>query len=485
MRDGDIGQPKTLSYVGGQWIAADSGKTISVTNPATGAEIAKVPDLGVAETERAIAAATAAFKTWAQKTALERANILMAWYELMLAEKDTLAALMTAEQGKPLAEAKGEVIYGANFIRWFAEEGRRAYGDVIPTHRNDARIVVLKQPVGVVAAITPWNFPIAMITRKAGPALAAGCTMIIKPSEETPLCALALADLAERAGVPAGVLNVVTGDAPTVVGAMMRSQDVRKVSFTGSTEVGKLLMRQSADTVKKVSMELGGNAPLIVFDDADLDLAVKGAIASKYRNVGQTCVCANRMFVQDGIYDRFAEKLVEAVKKMKVAPGTEPGSDLGPLINEDAVAKVEAHVADARAKGATVATGGKRHALGGLFYEPTVILNATTEMRFTREETFGPVAPLYRFKDESEAVALANASEFGLASYFFTSNISRAWRVAEALESGIVGVNEGVISTEVAPFGGVKQSGVGREGSRYGLEDYLEVKYVLFGGLSK
>jgi succinate-semialdehyde dehydrogenase/glutarate-semialdehyde dehydrogenase len=485
MRDADARQPKTLSYVGGEWIRAESGKTFGVFNPATGTEIAQVPDLGVAETERAIAAATEAFKTWSQKTALERANILLAWYELMLEEKDYLAQLMTAEQGKPLAEAKGEVVYGANFLRWFAEEGRRAYGDVIPSHRGDARIVVLKQPVGVVAAITPWNFPIAMITRKAGPALAAGCTTIIKPSEETPLCALALAELAERAGVPAGVLNVITGDAPTVVGAMMRSNDVRKVSFTGSTEVGKLLMRQSADTVKKVSMELGGNAPLIVFDDADLDLAVKGAIASKYRNVGQTCVCANRMFVQDGIYDRFAAKLVDEVKKMKVAPGSESGSDLGPLINEEAVAKVEAHVADARAKGATIATGGKRHALGGLFYEPTVVLNATTDMRFTREETFGPVAPLYRFKDESEAVALANASEFGLASYFFTSNLSRAWRVAEALESGIVGVNEGVISTEVAPFGGVKQSGVGREGSRYGLEDYLEVKYVLFGGLSK
>jgi len=485
MRDSDIKQAKTLNYVGGQWIGADSGKTISVTNPATGAEIAKVPDVGTAETERAIAAATAAFKTWSQKTALERSNILMRWYDLMLEEKDYLAELMTAEQGKPLAEAKGEVIYGANFLRWFAEEGRRAYGDVIPSHRADARIVVLKQPVGVVAAITPWNFPIAMITRKAAPALAVGCTMIIKPSEETPLCALALAELAERAGVPAGVLNVLTGDAPTIVGAMMKSPDVRKVSFTGSTEVGKILMRQSADTVKKVSMELGGNAPLIVFDDADLDLAVKGAIASKYRNVGQTCVCANRMFIQDGIYDRFAEKLVEAVKKMKVAPGNESGSELGPLINEDAVAKVEAHVADAKAKGGTIATGGKPHALGGLFYEPTVILNATTEMQFTREETFGPVAPLYRFKTEAEAVELANASEFGLASYFFTSNLSRAWRVAEALESGIVGVNEGVISTEVAPFGGVKQSGVGREGSRYGVDDYMEIKYVLFGGLGK
>ena len=485
MRDSDIRQAKTLNYVGGQWIGADSGKTISVTNPATGAEIAQVPDVGTAETERAIAAATAAFKTWSQKTALERSNILMRWYELMLEEKDYLAELMTAEQGKPLAEAKGEVIYGANFLRWFAEEGRRAYGDVIPSHRADARIVVLKQPVGVVAAITPWNFPIAMITRKAAPALAVGCTMIIKPSEETPLSALALADLAERAGVPAGVLNVLTGDAPTIVGAMMKSPDVRKVSFTGSTEVGKILMRQSADTVKKVSMELGGNAPLIVFDDADLDLAVKGAIASKYRNVGQTCVCANRMFIQDGIYDRFAAKLVEAVNKMKVAPGNETGSELGPLINDEAVAKVEAHVADAKAKGGTIATGGKRHALGGLFYEPTVILNATTEMRFTREETFGPVAPLYRFKTEAEAVELANASEFGLASYFFTSNLSRAWRVAEALESGIVGVNEGVISTEVAPFGGVKQSGVGREGSRYGVDDYMEIKYVLFGGLGK
>lgn len=485
MRDSDSKQPKILSYINGQWIAADSGKTIIVTNPATGAEIARVPDLGAAEAERSIAAAKAAFGPWSQKTALERANILLRWYELMLEEKDYLAELMTAEQGKPLAEAKGEVIYGANFLRWFAEEGRRAYGDVIPSHRNDARIVVLKQPVGIVAAVTPWNFPIAMITRKAAPALAAGCTMILKPSEETPLSALALADLAERAGVPAGVFNVITGDAPTVVGTLMRSNDVRKVSFTGSTEVGKILMRQSADTVKKVSMELGGNAPLIVFDDADLDLAVKGAIASKYRNVGQTCVCANRILVQDGIYDRFAEKLVEAVKKMKVAPGAEAGSELGPLINEDAVEKVEAHVADAKAKGGTIATGGKRHALGGLFYEPTVILNAKTDMRFTTEETFGPVAPLYRFKDEAEAIALANASEFGLASYFFTSNLSRAWRVAEALESGIVGVNEGVISTEVAPFGGFKQSGVGREGSRYGLDDYLEIKYVLFGGLSK
>jgi succinate-semialdehyde dehydrogenase/glutarate-semialdehyde dehydrogenase len=485
MRDGETRQPRNLCYVEGRWIGAASGKTFPVRDPATGQEIARVPDLGASETETAIAAAAESLRTWSHKTALERANILLGWYQLMLGEKDQLAELMTAEQGKPLAEARAEVIYGANFLRWFAEEGRRAYGDVIPTHRADARLLVLKQPVGVVAAITPWNFPVAMITRKAGPALAAGCTMVIKPSEETPLSALALADLAERAGVPAGVLNVVTGDAATVVGAMMASHDVRKVSFTGSTAVGKLILRQSAATVKKVSLELGGNAPLIVFDDADLDLAVKGAIASKYRNVGQTCVCANRLFVQDGIYDRFAARLVEAVGKMKVAPGREPGAELGPLINADAVAKVEAHVADARAKGAVIATGGRRHALGGLFYEPTVILEATPEMRFTREETFGPVAPLYRFKDEAEAVALANASEYGLASYFFTSNLARAWRVAEALESGLVGVNEGVISTEVAPFGGMKQSGLGREGSKYGLEDYLEIKYVMFGGLGR
>jgi len=485
MRDTDTRHPKALSYVDGQWIGADSGKTFAVTNPATGAEIAQVPDLGAAETERAIVAATRAFRTWSQLTAGERCDILLRWYDLIIEEKDYLAELMTTEQGKPLAEARGEVVYGASFIRWFAEEGRRAYGDVIPSHRKDARIVVMKQPVGVVAAVTPWNFPNAMITRKAGPALAAGCTMIIKPSEETPLSAFALAELADRAGVPAGVLNVITGDAATVVGTLMRSKDVRKISFTGSTEVGKLLIRQSADTVKKVSMELGGNAPLIIFDDADLDLAVKGALISKYRNVGQTCVCANRILVQDGIYDRFAARLVEAVKKMKVAPGAEAGAELGPLINADSIAKVEAHVADAKAKGGIIATGGKPHALGGLFYEPTVILNATTDMRFTREETFGPVAPLYRFKDEDEAIALANDSDFGLASYFFTSNLARAWRVAEALESGIVGINEGVISTEVAPFGGVKQSGVGREGSRYGLDDYLEMKYVLFGGLGK
>lgn len=477
-------QPQTLSYINGAWVAADSGKTFPVFNPATGKTIAEVPDLGVAEIERAIAAAHQAFGPWAAKTALERADILRRWYDLMLTEKDELAALMTAEQGKPLAEARGEVIYGANFMRWFSEEARRSYGDIIPSHRRDARIAVLKQPVGVVTAVTPWNFPIAMITRKAGPALAAGCTIILKPSEETPLCALALADIAERAGVPAGVFNVVTGDAPTVVGTLLKSPIVRKLSFTGSTEIGKLLMRQSADTVKRVSLELGGNAPLIVFDDADLDMAVKGALASKYRNVGQTCVCANRILVQDGIYDRFAAKLVEAVQKMKVAPGTEDGAELGPLINAEAVAKVESHVSDAKAKGARIATGGKPHALGGLFYEPTVILDATTDMRFTTEETFGPVAPLYRFKDEKEAIALANASEFGLAAYFFTANLARAWRVAEALESGIVGVNEGVISTEVAPFGGVKQSGIGREGAYYGLEDYLEVKYVLFGGIT-
>jgi succinate-semialdehyde dehydrogenase/glutarate-semialdehyde dehydrogenase len=480
-----VKQPRHQSYIDGKWVAADSGKTFAVTNPANGAHIADVPDLGATETERAIAAATKAFRPWSKRTALERADTLLRWYQLMLEEKDALAELMTTEQGKPLAEARGEVIYAANFMRWFAEEARRAYGDVIPSHRKDARIIVTKEPIGVVAAVTPWNFPLAMITRKAGPALAAGCTMVLKPAEDTPLSAIALADIAERAGVPAGVFNVVTGDAATIVGTLLKSPDVRKLSFTGSTEIGRLLMRQSADTVKRLSLELGGNAPLIVFDDADLDLAVKGTLASKYRNAGQTCVCANRILVQDGIYDRFAEKLVEAVQKMKMGPGLEPGTEVGPLINEDAVAKVKEHVADAKAKGARIATGGKPHALGGLFYEPTVVLDATPDMRFTKEETFGPLAPLYRFKDEAEALTLANASEFGLASYFFTSNIARAWRVAEALESGIVGINEGVISTEVAPFGGVKQSGVGREGSYYGLDDYLEVKYVLFGGISE
>jgi succinate-semialdehyde dehydrogenase/glutarate-semialdehyde dehydrogenase len=472
---------RSLAYIDGAWTGADNGATFAVTDPATGAEIARVPDMGAAETEGAIAAAVKAFPAWRKKTAKERSDILWRFHDLMMADQERLARLMTAEQGKPLAEARGEVAYAAAFLSWFAEEARRAYGDVIPSHRADGRVVVLKEPVGVVAAVTPWNFPLAMITRKVGPALAAGCTVIVKPAEDTPLSALALAEIAERAGVPAGVLNVVTGDPATVVGTLMKSPTVRKLSFTGSTAVGKLLMRQAADTVKRISLELGGNAPLIVFDDADLDLAVKGAIASKYRNTGQTCVCANRLLVQDGIYDRFAEALAKAVSGMKVGPGTNEGVTQGPLINRDALDKVEQHVADAVAKGGQVVTGGKP--LGGLFFAPTVILEAKPEMLIAQEETFGPVAALFRFKTDEEAIQLANATETGLSAYFFTASLKRAWKVAEALEAGMVGINEGVISTEVAPFGGVKESGLGREGSRYGIEEYLEMKYVLFGGL--
>jgi len=474
-------EPRSLAYIDGAWTGADNGATFAVTDPATGAEIARVPDLGAAETERAIAAAAKAFPAWRKKLAKERADILHRFHDLMMADQERLARLMTSEQGKPLAEARGEVAYAAGFLSWFAEEARRAYGDVIPSHRADGRIVVLREPVGVVAAVTPWNFPLAMITRKLGPALAAGCTMIVKPAEDTPLSAFALAELAEKAGVPAGVFNVVTGDPATVVGTLMKSPVVRKVSFTGSTAIGKLLMRQAADTVKRISLELGGNAPLIVFDDADIDLAVKGAIASKYRNTGQTCVCANRLLVQEGIYDRFAAALTKAVQGLKVAPGTEDGATQGPLINEDALDKVKEHVADAVAKGGHLATGGKP--LGGLFFEPTVILDARPEMKIAHEETFGPVAALFRFKTDDEAIQLANATETGLAAYFFTANLKRAWKVAEAVEAGMVGINEGVISTEVAPFGGVKESGLGREGSRYGIEEYLEMKYVLFGGL--
>jgi len=479
----DLSELRSLSYINGAWVAADSGRTFPVLDPATGAEIVRVPDMGAAETQRAIEAANAAFPPWRKRLARERSEILRRFHDLMLAERERLAALMTLEQGKPLTEARAEVNYAAGFLGWFAEEARRFYGDVVPPHRADARIVVLKEPVGVVAAITPWNFPLAMITRKVGPALAAGCTIIVKPAEDTPLSAFALAELAERAGVPAGVFNVLTGDAATVVGALMKSPIVRKLSFTGSTEIGKLLMRQAADTVKRVSLELGGNAPLIVFDDADVELAVKGALASKYRNTGQTCVCANRLLVQDGIYDRFAEKLTAAVRALKVAPGLEEGSTQGPLINAAALAKVEQHVADAVAKGGQVSTGGKRSTRGGLFYEPTVILDASPAMQLSGEETFGPVAALFRFKDEAEAIKLANDTDMGLAAYFFTSDLSRAWRVAEAIEAGIVGINEGMISTEVAPFGGIKQSGLGREGSRYGIDEYLELKYVLFGGL--
>jgi succinate-semialdehyde dehydrogenase/glutarate-semialdehyde dehydrogenase len=474
---------RSLAYIDGAWTGADSGGTFAVTDPATGAEIARVPDMGVAETRRAIDAAAKAFPVWRKRTAKERSDVLRRFHDLMMADQERLARLMTSEQGKPLAEARGEVAYAASFLSWFAEEARRAYGDIIPSHRPDGRIVVLKEPVGVVAAVTPWNFPLAMITRKLGPALAAGCTMVVKPAEDTPLSAFALAELAEKAGVPAGVFNVVTGDPATVVGTLMKSPVVRKVSFTGSTAVGKLLMRQAADTVKRISLELGGNAPLIVFDDADIDLAVKGAIASKYRNTGQTCVCANRLLVQDGIYDRFAAALTKAVQGLKVAPGTEEGSTQGPLINEDALRKVKQHVADALAKGGQLTTGGKPAALGGLFYEPTVILEAKPDMQIAHEETFGPVAALFRFKTDEEAIQLANATETGLSAYFFTASLKRAWKVAEALEAGMIGINEGVISTEVAPFGGVKESGLGREGSRYGIEEYLEMKYVLFGGL--
>ena len=475
---------RTRCLIDGQWRDADGGGACQVTNPATGAVLGTVPDMGVAETRRAIDAAHAAFPAWAKKTAKERAQLLRRLQALMLEHQDDLAVLMTAEQGKPLAEAKGEVAYSASFIEWFAEEAKRMYGDMIPGHAADKRIMVLRQPIGVVAAITPWNFPSAMLGRKLGPALAAGCTVVCKPALQTPYSALAIAVLAERAGLPAGVLNVVTGrDAAAIGGEMTGHPKVRKLSFTGSTGVGKQLMAQCADGMKRVSLELGGNAPFIVFDDADLDAAVEGAIASKYRNSGQTCVCANRLFVQDGIYDAFAQKLVAAVAKLRIGDGLAGATDQGPLIDANALEKVEQHVADAHAKGARVVAGGRRHALGGTFYEPTVLLDATPAMRLAREETFGPVAPLFRFNDEAEAIALANDTEAGLAGYFYTRDLARALRVAEALECGIVGINTGLISTEVAPFGGVKQSGVGREGSRYGLHDYTELKYVCIGGL--
>jgi succinate-semialdehyde dehydrogenase/glutarate-semialdehyde dehydrogenase len=483
----DLQLLKSLAYVDGAWCGADGGATFPVTNPAGGALLAVVPDMGVAETRRAIAAADAAWPAWRGKTAKERAAILRKWFELMLAHADDLALLMTSEQGKPLAEAKGEVAYAASFVEWFAEEAKRVYGDTIPATQADKRLIVVKQPIGVCAAITPWNFPAAMITRKVAPALAAGCTVVVKPAEQTPLSALALAELAHRAGFPPGVFNVVTGaaaSAPKIGGELTGNPTVRKLSFTGSTEVGRLLMAQCAPTVKKVSFELGGNAPLIVFDDADLDAAVEGALASKYRNTGQTCVCANRLLVQDGIYDAFAARLAEAAKKMKVGAGTEAGVLQGPLIDEQALAKVEEHVADALAKGAKVLTGGRRHALGGTFYEPTVIADVTPDMKCAREETFGPVAPLFRFRTEAEAVALANDTEFGLAAYFFSRDVARCFRVGEALEYGMVGVNTGIMSNEVAPFGGVKQSGIGREGSKYGIEDYLEIKYLCFGGIA-
>jgi succinate-semialdehyde dehydrogenase/glutarate-semialdehyde dehydrogenase len=473
-------------YIDGAWVAADSGARFAVNNPASGEELARVADMGSAETLRAIAAAERALPAWRARTAKDRAAILRRWFDLILANTEDLAALMTAEQGKPLAESRGEVAYGASFIEWFAEEGKRAYGEIVPTYAADRRVLVMRQPIGVCAAITPWNFPIAMITRKVAPAFAAGCTVIAKPAEATPLSALALAELAERAGLPAGVFNVVTGDAaraPEIGRALCDSPVVRKVSFTGSTEVGRILLAQSAQTVKKLSLELGGNAPFIVFDDADLDAAVEGAIASKYRNAGQTCVCANRLYVQEGVYDEFAKRLAARVAQFKVGPGTEAGVVIGPLIEPAAIAKVEEHVADALAQGAKVLTGGRRHALGGLFFEPTILTDVTQSMRVAREETFGPVAPLFRFKTEEEVIAMANATEFGLASYFFSRDLGRVFRVAEALESGMVCANSGLLSTEVAPFGGVKQSGLGREGSRHGLDEYLEIKYLCIAGI--
>lgn len=470
---------RTHAYIGGCWVDADDTSVIGVNNPATGERLGTVPNLGATETERAIVAAHAAFPQWAARTAKERAGLLRRWYELLLQHQEDLAILMTAEQGKPLAEARGEIVYAASFIEWFAEEGRRVYGELIPTHQTDKRIVVMRQPVGVVGAITPWNFPAAMITRKAAPALAAGCTFVCKPAIQTPYSALALAELAARAGLPPGVFNIVTGiDARAIGQALTTHPLVRKLSFTGSTAIGKVLMAQCAGTVKKVSLELGGNAPFIVFDDADLDAAVAGAVASKYRNAGQTCVCTNRMLVQAGIYEAFAAKLIQAVKNLRVGDGLAGPTEQGPLIDANALAKVERHIEDAVSKGARIVLGGKPHALGGTFFEPTVLTGVTGEMLIAREETFGPVAPLFRFESEQEAIRMANDTEFGLAAYFYTRDLSRAWRVAEALEYGMVGLNTGLISTEVAPFGGVKESGIGREGSRHGLYEYTELKYL-------
>ncbi len=476
---------RSQAYIGGHWCDSDSGATFEVNNPATGQILSTVPLMGADETRRAIDAAKDAFVDWGRRPAKERSAILRRWYELIMANIEDLGALMTAEQGKPVTEAKGEVAYAASFIEWFAEEAKRVYGDTIPSPWSDRRLVVVKQPIGVCCAITPWNFPAAMITRKAGPALASGCTMVVKPAESTPLSAFALAALAERAGIPAGVFNVLTGSPKEIGGEMTSNADVRKVTFTGSTEVGRLLMKQSSSTVKKLALELGGNAPFIVFDDADLDAAVEGAIISKYRNAGQTCVCANRLYVQDGVYDVFAQKLVEAVKKLKVGNGFEPGVLQGPLIDEAAVEKVEEHIQDAVSHGGRLLLGGKRHALGQTFFEPTVLADITPKMKVAKEETFGPVAPLFRFQTDEEAIKMANDTEFGLASYFYSRDIGRIWRAAEGLESGMVGINTGLISNEVAPFGGVKQSGLGREGSHYGIEEFLDIKYLCFGGIDK
>ena len=472
---------RTGNYIDGQW--SSGGPTYPVINPANGALIVEVQRAAAEETDLAIDAASRALPAWRKLTAKERSQRLKRWSELMLSHQKDLAHLLSLEQGKPLAEAMGEVVYAASFLEWFGEEAKRAYGDVIPSHKADARIIVVKEAIGVVAAITPWNFPLAMVTRKVGPALAAGCTMILKPSEETPLSAFALAVLAEQAGIPAGVFNIVSGDAVAIGGALQASSVVRKLSFTGSTRTGKLLMRQAADTLKKVSLELGGNAPFIVFDDADLDAAVKGAMASKFRNTGQTCVCVNRFFIQDAVYEAFTRKLAAAVSAMRVGSALDGDTEQGPLINAAALAKVEAHVGDALEKGATLLCGGRRHALGGTFFEPTILTEASADMLIAQEETFGPVAACFRFKDEAEVLQRANDTPFGLSAYFYSRDIGRVWRMAEGLEAGMVGINEGIISTEVAPFGGIKESGLGREGSKYGLEDYLEIKYLLMGGL--
>jgi succinate-semialdehyde dehydrogenase/glutarate-semialdehyde dehydrogenase len=473
------------AYIGGRWCDADGGATLKVNNPATGEILGTVPMMTANETRRAIEAAKAAFIDWRRKPAKERSVLLRRWHDLIMSNVGDLGALMTAEQGKPLAEAKGEVSYAASFIEWFGEEAKRVYGDTIPSPWTDRRLVVIKQPIGVCAAITPWNFPAAMIARKAGPALASGCTMVARPATSTPYSALALAVLAERAGIPAGVLNVLTGSSKEIGGELTSNPDVSKITFTGSTEVGRLLMKQSSSTVKKLSLELGGNAPFIVFDDADLDAAVEGAIISKYRNAGQTCVCANRLYVQAGVYDAFAEKLVAAVAKLKVGNGFEPGVQQGPLIDHAAVEKVEEHIQDAVSKGGRILLGGKRHALGQTFFEPTVLADVTPQMKVAKEETFGPLAPLFRFQTDEQAIEMANDTEFGLASYFYSRDIGRIWRAAEGLECGMVGINTGLISNEVAPFGGVKQSGLGREGSHYGIDEFVEIEYLCFGGLDR
>jgi len=482
MKLNDLKLLREQAYINGQWIEADDGNRFPVTNPANGEIIAEVSSLGQAETARAIAAAQAALPAWRSKTAKERSNILRKWFDLIMVNQEDLARLLSLEQGKPLAESRGEIAYGASFIEWFAEEAKRIYGDVIPHDKSGRRLVVIKQAIGVVAAITPWNFPNAMITRKVGPALAAGCTVVVKPASETPLSALALAELGERAGIPAGVLNIVTGNRARIIGAELTGNPaVQKVSFTGSTGIGKTLMAQCAETIKKVSLELGGNAPFIVFDDADLDAAVEGAMGSKFRNSGQTCVCTNRILVQNSVYDEFTRRLVAAVNQLKVGAADVDNAQQGPLINANAVAKIEEHISDALGKGATLLAGGKTHALGGNFFQPTVLGEVTPAMLVARDETFGPLAPVFRFETEAEAITMANDTEFGLASYLYTRDLGRAWRVSEALEYGMVGVNEGLISTEVAPFGGIKQSGLGREGSKYGIDDYIEQKYMCMG----